>query len=87
MAISSIEDFVPNTRAKIPKIDTKTFFHILQFHFPKPFSQNVIVSIITGNNNPKIEKQKAPINPMNGPIVGTATAITTANVTKIVLKT
>lgn len=33
-----------------------------------------------------MEKQKAPINPMNGDMVGTATANKTAAVTKTVLK-
>ena len=28
----------------------------------------------TGIKSPKMEKQNAPISPMNGPIVGTATA-------------
>lgn len=32
-----------------------------------------------------MEKQKAPINPMNGEMVGTATANTTAAVTSTVL--
>lgn len=32
-------------------------------------------------SKPKIEKQKAPITPTNGPIVGTATASNTAAVT------
>lgn len=33
-----------------------------------------------------MEKQKAPINPINGDIVGTATANKTAAVTRTVLK-
>lgn len=41
---------------------------------------------LTGTKRPKIEKQKAPISPINGEIVGTATAITTASVTSTVLK-
>lgn len=39
-----------------------------------------------GMSKPRIEKQNAPINPMNGPIVGTATASSTDAVTRIVLK-
>lgn len=41
--------------------------------------------ILTGTRRPKIEKQKAPINPINGEIVGTATASNTARVTSTVL--
>lgn len=41
---------------------------------------------ITGTSSPKIEKQKAPIRPMKGEIVGTATANKTAAVTSTVLK-
>lgn len=40
----------------------------------------------TGTKSPRMEKQKAPINPINGEIVGTATANKTAAVTKTVLK-
>lgn len=40
----------------------------------------------TGIRRPSIEKQNAPIKPMNGEIVGTATANKTAAVTRIVLK-
>lgn len=43
-------------------------------------------SNITGTKSPRIEKQKAPINPMNGPIVGTATANNTTAVTRTVLE-
>lgn len=42
-------------------------------------------NIITGTRRPNIEKQKAPISPINGEIVGTATASKTAAVTKTVL--
>lgn len=42
--------------------------------------------LITGTSSPRIEKQKAPIKPMNGEIVGTATANSTAAVTSTVLK-
>ena len=41
---------------------------------------------LTGNIKPSIEKQKAPIRPINGAIVGTETAKTTAAITKTVLK-
>lgn len=40
---------------------------------------------LTGMSKPRMEKQKAPINPMNGEIVGTATANRTARVTSTVL--
>lgn len=42
--------------------------------------------ILTGMSNPRMEKQNAPISPINGEIVGTATARTTAAVTRTVLK-
>lgn len=42
--------------------------------------------ILTGTKRPRIEKQKEPIKPMNGEIVGTATANRTAAVTRTVLK-
>lgn len=41
--------------------------------------------MLTGTRRPRIEKQKAPINPINGEIVGTATANNTAAVTRTVL--
>lgn len=41
---------------------------------------------ITGTRSPRIEKQKAPIKPINGEMVGTATANRTAAVTSTVLK-
>lgn len=44
------------------------------------------ISQLTGNIRPRMEKQKAPIRPINGAIVGTDTAKTTAAVTKTVLK-
>lgn len=40
---------------------------------------------ITGTRSPRIEKQKAPIKPINGEISGTATANSTAAVTSTVL--
>lgn len=43
-------------------------------------------SYLTGNIKPSIEKQKAPIRPIKGAMVGTETAKTTAAVTKTVLK-
>lgn len=45
-----------------------------------------LFNLITGNMRPRIEKQKAPMRPMNGPIVGTQMAKTTAAVTMTVLK-
>ena len=42
--------------------------------------------LLTGKMRPSIEKQKAPIKPMNGAIVGTETANTTAAVTRTVLQ-
>lgn len=47
--------------------------------------QIIINLLLTGTRRPKIEKQKAPISPINGEIVGTATAISTASVTSTVL--
>ena len=49
--------------------------------------QNVIISMKTGISSPRIEKQNAPISPINGEIVGTATASKTAAVTRIVRMT
>lgn len=43
--------------------------------------------ILTGMINPRMEKQKAPIRPMNGAIVGTRIANTTAAVTSTVRRT
>lgn len=40
---------------------------------------------ITGTKSPRIEKQNAPIKPMNGEILGTATANSTAAMTSTVL--
>lgn len=40
---------------------------------------------LTGIRSPRIEKQNAPIKPMNGEIVGTAIANKTAAVTRTVL--
>lgn len=47
---------------------------------------NLSNSIITGINRPRIEKQNAPIKPINGEMVGTATANNTTAVTRTVLK-
>lgn len=41
---------------------------------------------LTGTNKPRMEKQKAPISPIKGAIVGTKIAKTTAAVTSKVLK-
>lgn len=85
--MSLIADSVPNMRANKPMIVTAAFFHTFQLYLPKPWSQNVTVSMRTGNKRPKMEKQKAPINPMNGPIVGTAIAMRTAMIARTVLST
>lgn len=45
-----------------------------------------MIKKLTGTSNPRIEKQKAPIRPINGDIVGTHTAKTTAAVTRTVLQ-
>ena len=75
----------PKMRAITPNTNTITFFQMIQLHFPKPCSQYVTISIAMGINRPKMEKQKAPIRPINGAIVGTATANNTAAATKTVL--
>lgn len=83
--MSSIELLDPNMSAIIPKRHTKIFFQIIQLNFPNPCSQKVTISMRIGMSRPSIEKQNAPIKPMKGPIVGTATANRTAAVTRIVL--
>lgn len=50
------------------------FLAATQLNLPKPMSQYVTVSMNTGMRRPSIEKQNAPIRPIKGPIVGTATA-------------
>ena len=68
----------PSTKAMRPMMQIMTFFTAIQFPGPYPISQNMIISMKTGIKSPKIEKQNAPISPINGPIVGTATASKTA---------
>lgn len=82
MSIKALRD--PKTKAKTPIIEITTFFKATQFPGPNPISQYVTVSMKTGIKSPRIEKQKAPNNPINGAIVGTATASKTA-MTKIYL--
>lgn len=53
------------------------FLKTTQLQGPKPTSQYVTVSMRIGMISPRREKQKAPMRPMNGPIVGTATASNT----------
>ena len=55
------------------------FFMATQLPLPKPMSQYVTISMNMGTKKPRIEKQKAPIKLMKGPIVGTATARRTAS--------
>lgn len=83
--MSLTASLVPKRRANIPKIKTKQFFHNIYRPGPKPMSQNVAISIIAGAMRPRREKQKAPMTPMKGDIVGTATASSTHNVTIMVL--
>ena len=68
----------PNTKAKRPIMQIITFFIATQLNLPNPMSQYVTVSMNTGTRRPRIEKQNAPISPIKGPIVGTATASKTA---------
>lgn len=75
--ISSMAAFEPNIKAKKAIIPTIRFLTIFQLYLPNPFSQNVNISIAIGAINPKIEKQKAPINDTNGTMVGTAIAMKT----------
>jgi len=65
---------VPKTSAKTPTAIKTAFRTIIQ---TVTSSQYVANSMIKGTMMPSNEKQKAPISPMNGPIVGTATAIIT----------
>ena len=74
--MSNMLVYVPKTRAKTPKKPMSKFFHIIHFPFPRS-SQYVITSITHGHMRPRIEKQKAPMRPMNGLIVGTIMARTT----------
>lgn len=66
--------FVPSTSTNTPKIETRIFFQRRHLPGPRPSSQKVMHSMKHGSMMPRIEKQRAPIRPMNGPIVGTATA-------------
>lgn len=75
----------PKTKAMMPITKIMTFLIATQLPGPKPVSQYVTISIRAGINKPKIEKQNAPIKPMNGPMVGTATANRTAPMTITVL--
>lgn len=65
---------VPKTNAKKPTAINTAFLMVIQM---VTLSQYVANSMTTGTMMPSSEKQKAPMSPMNGPIVGTATAIAT----------
>lgn len=75
---------VPNTSANRPKITTRTFFQMRNLYGPKPMSQKVMTSMKAGAISPRIEKQKAPMTPISGPIDGTATASITQAVARSV---
>lgn len=83
--ICLIASLVPNIRANKPKATTMIFLIMRYLQGPNPMSQNVITSMRAGAINPSSEKQNAPITPINGPIVGTATASNTHAVTMMVL--
>lgn len=85
--ISLTASLVPKIRANIPKMKTRRFFHKRNRPGPKPMSQNVAISMIAGAMRPRREKQKAPMTPMKGAMVGTATASITHIVTIMVLIT
>lgn len=72
--ISSMLVQEPNTRAKTPKTKRMKFLKSTQLQGPKPTSQYVTISIMMGMMRPRREKQNAPMSPMKGPMVGTATA-------------
>lgn len=78
-AISSRLISVPKINANTPKMNTKMFLMMTQLPGPKPISQYVTISMKIGIIRPKMEKQKAPMRPINGPMVGTATASKTVN--------
>lgn len=65
---------VPKTNAKIPTMISTTFRSVIQMVTSFQYVAN---SMRTGTTMPRSEKQKAPMSPMKGPIVGTATAIST----------
>lgn len=70
--------YVPVRKPMMPKQINSIFFQKRQLYAPIPGrSQNVTISIIDGNIRPNVLKQTAPINEINGPICGIATAMKT----------
>jgi len=73
---------VPKISARMPTQISTALRMVIQ---TVTLSQYVANSMIIGTMMPSSEKQKAPMSPMNGPIVGTATAIATAKRQKCVI--
>lgn len=67
----------PNISANIENTTSREFFHSLHLNAPRWPSQHEIVSTIAGMLIPRIEKNIAPTNEMNGPRSGTINATTT----------
>ena len=72
--IPSTLSLVPKIKTITPKMETRMFFQRRHFPGPSPSSQKVTHSMKHGRMMPKMEKQRAPMSPMKGPMVGTATA-------------
>lgn len=78
--------FVPKIKAIKPNAMQIKFLYKIQLNRPYPDSQHVTSSIQTGKIRPRLEKPKAPISVMSGPIEGKIMANVTAETARNVLQ-